>query len=206
MAAPATFREDWEIDPRLDELFRLSRKEFWRVQFAAISARADFQPHHPSNAAGLLSYIFGTGALRDILCAKKSGYEINRSKNIESAYHPKTKLKVIFQNVDRACTDNLPRPISNKGAASAEAVNSQAELFPELAEEDANALVWYYCSGMDGTAELLRPKSIEDGQFKGYHERIWIVRPGEWADVDLSDFEGGSAAEFDVEITRKDKK
>jgi hypothetical protein len=206
MAEPAIFREDWEADPRLAELFTVTRKAFWRVQFAAASARADFQPHHPSNGAGLLSYIYGTGALRDLLCTKKSGFEINRSKNIESAYHPKTKRKVIFQNVESACGEQLPRPISNKGAASAEAVNGQAELFPELAEKDANALVWYYCAGMDNTAELLRPKSIEDGQFKGYHERIWIVRPGEWADVDLSDFEGGTAADFDVEISRKDKK
>jgi hypothetical protein len=206
MPASAVLREDWEIDSRLKELFGVTRKDFWRVQFAAASARADFQPHHPSNGAGLLSYIFGTGALRDVLCTKKSGYEINRSKNIESAYHPESKLKVIFQNVECACTDRLPRPISNKGAASAEAVNGQAELFPELAQKDANALVWYYCAGMDDTAELLRPKSIEDGQFKGHHERIWIVRPGEWADVDPSNFEGVSAAEFDVEITRKDKK
>jgi hypothetical protein len=208
MTAPTILREDWESDPRLREVFGVTRKELWPVHFAAVAARASFQPHHPANAAGLLSYIFGTGALRDVFCGKKdAGWEVNRSKNIESVYHPASKTKIIFQNVDTACGINIPRPISSKGPANAEAVNGQGELFPDLAHGEANLWVWYFCVGADDTAELLRPEAIADGQFKGHHERVWIVKPGEWADVDTKSFgTADAAADFDVEITRKDTK
>jgi hypothetical protein len=206
MTEPAILREDWESEPRLKEVFGVTRKELWPVLFAAVAARADFQPHHPANAAGLLSYIYGTGALRDVFCGKNAGWEVNRSKNIESVYHPASKMMIIFQNVDTACGIRVPRPISSKGPANAEAVNGQGELFPDLADQGPNSSVWYFCVGQDDTAELLRPKAIADGQFKGHNERIWIVKPEEWADVDTSGFGAEAAADFDVEVTRKQTK
>ena len=79
--------------------------------------------NHPLNAAGQLSYIYGTGALRDTLRAK--GWQIDRTGNIESTYDPKTGIKIVFQNADSACEDGRdPKAISDKGPAAIKAVEA----------------------------------------------------------------------------------
>jgi hypothetical protein len=208
MGAVKILQQDWEIDSRLFNLLAVTRSEFFRIVFAAVSARADFQPHQPANAAGLLSYIHGTGALRDVFCPK--GWELNRSGNIESVYNSASGIKIIFQNVDIACDpDHDPQAISGKGPAARKAVElGQEEMFPELEDmperKEANAFVWYFCvNAVEATAELSRPKSIVDRQFKGFHERIFIVRPGEWADIDVSDLEEEPSPEIEVSVTRR---
>ena len=89
----------------------------------------------------------------------------------------------------------------------------QGVLFPEYEKEEeekqseAAAAVWYFfvhIDGLDVTAELSWPKAIDDRQFKGFNERIFVVESGEWTDIDLSDFDGGAEGEeYDVEVTRK---
>ena len=177
--------------------------------FAAIAARADFVPNHPANAAGLLSYIYGTKALRDLCCPK--GWQINRTGNIESVYHPGKGLKIIFQNADSAANpEREPRAISDKGPAAKTAVeHGQWSLFPEYEtseaeKNEANASVWYFFvsgSAVEVTAELSCPKSIEDKQFNGFNKRIAIVKSGEWVDVELTDDQ--PSQDFEIQVTRK---
>ena len=208
MLPAAIIQEDWAIDSKLSN-FDVTRKELQAVVLAAVAARADFVPNHPANAAGLLSYIYGTKALRDLFCPK--GWQINRTGNIESVYHPEKGLKIIFQNADSAADPmREPRAISEKGPAAAKAVElGQWSLFPEFEASEAeksevNASVWYFfvCAGRDEvTAELSSPKSIEDRQFHGFNERIFIVKAGEWVDVDVSDDQ--PAQDFEIQVTRK---
>jgi hypothetical protein len=203
---------DHSVDIRLN-WFGVSRKDLHKIVFESVAARANFVPHDPANAAGTLSYIFGTRALRDVFCQKK-GWQINRSGNIESVYHPEKGIKVVFQNASGAC-DPLrePQSISEKGSAAAKAVElGQGSLFPETAQvqdskNETNAAVWYFFVSVDGadvTAELSWPKAIDDRQFNGFNERIFIVKRGEWSDIDLSDFgESPESDDYDVEVTRK---
>ncbi len=57
-------REAWEIEPALAEL-QLDKRKLLNVRTTALGAAADATPFHPANAAGTLSYQFGTFALRN---------------------------------------------------------------------------------------------------------------------------------------------
>lgn len=212
MPADRVVSQDYEIESRLNQL-GLTASEMIGVVHQAMAAKAGFVLNHPLNAAGQLSYIYGTGALRDTLRTK--GWEIDRTGNVESTYNPTTGMKIVFQNADSACDDGRdPKAISDKGPASSTAVDQgQGYLFPEYAAEDEakrkkeNAALWYlfvYINGDDVRAELSFPKRIEDGQFKGFNERIYIIKPGEWASM-MPKVDDGEppAQDFEINVTRK---
>jgi hypothetical protein len=212
MAAGRIVSQDYEVGSRLDQL-GLSASELIGVVHQVVAAKANFVLNHPLNAAGQLSYIYGTGALRDALRTK--GWEIDRTGNIEATYNPQTGMKIVFQNADSACDDDRdPKAISDKGPAAIKAVDvGQGSLFPEFDIEDLekrkreNAALWYlfvHIDGDDVRAELSFPKRIEDKQFKGFNERIYVVKPGEWASVTpKTDDSKPSAQDFEINVTRK---
>lgn len=212
MAADRIFAQDYEVASRLDQM-GLSASELISVVHQAVAAKANFVLNHPLNAAGQLSYIYGTGALRDVLRPK--AWVIDRTGNIEATFDPKTGIKIVFQNADSACDDDRdPKAISDKGPAAVSAVDlGQHNLFPEYDAEDrakrkkANAALWYFfvhINGDDVRAELSFPKHIEDGQFKGFNERIYIIKPGEWAAMmPKTDNAEGPAQDFEINVTRK---
>jgi hypothetical protein len=212
MVAGRIIAQDYEVGLRLGRL-GLSASEMIGVVHQAVAAKANYVLNHPLNAAGQLSYIYGTGALRDALRTK--GWEIDRTGNIEATYNPRTGMKIVFQNADSACEDDRdPKAISDKGPAAIKAVDvGQDSLFPEFDLEDRekrkreNAALWYlfvHINGDDVRAELSFPKSIEDKQFKGFNERIYIIKPGEWVSMmpktDDSDL---PAQDFEINVTRK---
>jgi hypothetical protein len=212
MSADRVVSQDFEVESRLNQL-GLTTRELIGVVQQAVAAKAAFVLNHPLNAAGQLSYIYGTGALRDALRAK--GWEIDRTGNIESTYDSKSGIKIVFQNADSACDDSRdPKAISDKGPAACKAVDQgQGYLFPEYAAEDEakskrdNAALWYlfvYINGDDVRAELSFPKRIEDGQFKGFNERIYIIKPSEWASM-MPKVDDGEppAQDFEINVTRK---
>lgn len=212
MAADRIFAQDYEAASRLDQL-GLSAAELIGVVHQAVAAKANFVLNHPLNAAGQLSYIFGTGALRDTLRLK--GWEIDRTGNVEATYDPTSGIKIVFQNADSACDDDRdPKAISDKGPAAAKAVDiGQTYLFPEYEIQERekrkreNASLWYlfvHIDGDDVRAELSFPKRIEDGQFKGFNERIYIIKPGEWASMMPKSDDGETPAQdFEINVTRK---
>lgn len=212
MTASRIVSQDYEVGSRLDQL-GLTAAELIEVVKQAVAAKANCVLNFPLNAAGQLSYIYGTGALRDVLRMK--GWEIDRTGNIEATYNPKTGMKIVFQNVDSACEDNRdPKAISDKGPAATRAVDSgQGNLFKEFEEEDRrarareNASLWYFCvhiNGDDVRAELAFPKSIEEKQFKHFNERIYIIKPGEWASIMPAEGDDEMPAqEFEINVTRK---
>jgi len=212
MAADRIIAESHEVASRLERL-GLTMSELVGVVHQAVAAKAAFVLNHPLNAAGQLSYIYGTGAVRDVLRVK--GWQIDRTGNIEATYDPKTGIKIVFQNADSACDDSRdPRAISDKGPAASKAVDQgQHSLFPEYDVEDEakrkkdNAALWYlfvHIDGDDVRAELSFPKRIEDGQFKGFNERIYIVKPGDWARmIPVVDDIEPPMQDIEVDVTRK---
>jgi hypothetical protein len=213
MTAGRIVAQDYEVASRLDQL-GLSASELISVVQQAVAAKANFVLNQPANAAGQLSYIYGTGALRDVLRLK--GWEIDRTGNIEATFDPKTGIKIVFQNADSACDDDRdPKAISEKGPAARKAVDlGQQNLFPEFDAEDRkrhlreNAALWYlfvYINGDDVRTELSFPKRIEDGQFKGFNERIYIIKPGEWASMmpKVADDDEGPVQDFEISVTRR---
>jgi len=208
MTPVRVFKEDQEVGVRLQD-FGTTKEEILEVVRIAVGAKREALISHPANAAGQLSYIFGTGAVRDLFCPK--GWQIDRTDNIEATYDPQKGIKIIFQNADSACEESRdPKAISDKGAASARAIAlSCGNLFPEYEEEDRkrlNASVWYllvYVEGDDVRAELSCPLAIEGHQFYGFSERIFILKRGEWNSIDVVEDDNAPPQVFDIQVTRK---
>ena len=213
MAVVKIVSEDWEIESRLRDEFDASKEEVIEIVRAAVGARRDAIDDDPVNAPGLLSYIFGTRAIRTIFRSK--GWKISRLDNIEATYDPVRRAKIVFQNADHAADlQRKPKAVSDKGPTAERAVkNGQMALFPDMQKEQeeaeiaATAAVWYLFVSADGDdvrAELSCPDVIEGGQFKDFHERIFILQPGEWSRLEVVD-DGASAAEqeFEINVTRK---
>ena len=97
--------------------------------------------------------------------------------------------------------------------AAALAARSKTTDIAEFEAEDQakykkeNAALWYlfvHINGDDVRAELSFPKHIEDGQFKGFNERIYIIKPGEWASMmPKVDDNEPPAQDFEINVTRK---
>lgn len=206
-------REEWDVEQRLAEL-GTNKAELIEIAKKALAARADSTDDDPISGPGLLSWIFGTRALRKTFRVK-GGWTKNSADNIPSVVNKATGIKLIFQNAESAADPlNDPRPVSSKKKAS-ERLVAQAQivfLFPELeapAEEfvDIPSTAYYlFVAANEGapTVELSSPRKVEDGQFIGFHERIFVACPGEIEGIELFDDGGGDAGQdFDVVVTSK---
>lgn len=203
-------QDDDQVDYYL-AVFGASRTEFVEMVRSAATAKADFVSDQPLNAAGQLSYIYGTGAVRRILRPK--GWQIDRTNGIEATLNPSNGIKLIFQNADTACDPMVePHAISDKGPASVRTVDTgQGTLFPEhdLPQSTRpNTSVWYllvHINGDDVRAELSRPRAITARQFDGFHERIFLLPPGAWSKTLVTDDDdnGPSGQDFDIVVSRK---
>jgi len=199
--------EEIEVVPRLEQL-GTTKAALLDVVRTAVGARRNATLFHPLSAGGLLSWIEGTAHLRRTF--EPTGWNICRRDNIESVFNPEIGIKIIFQNAERA-GDPLYDPIatSRKGAGTARAVElGQYELFPEIREREiaeATAMTWVlfvYADGADVRAELSCPIAINDEQFDGFHERILLVRKGEWDEPDLR-VDDEPPADYEVTVSRK---
>jgi len=194
------------VQTRLEEI-GVTVADLIAIARSAVGARRSATLDHPATAAGLLSWIEGTGTTRNILGRK--GWQRSRENGIESVYNPQSEVRIAFQNADRAGEEHYdPLATSDKGPASAHYVASnQGWLFPEMAkaeERRVNAVCYYLfvqALGDDIRVELSFPRAIEDRQFLGFHERIIIVGPGGWDVVHMPDDEVGP--DFDVDVTRR---
>lgn len=171
-------RDGADVERRLAEL-GTNKAEMLDIAQRAVAARAGSTEDDPLSGPGLLSWIFGTRALRKTFRAK--GWKRNSADNIPSVVNRTTGVKLIFQNADSAC-DVLrdPKAISDKKKAS-ERLVAAAQMtfdFPEAEQEaeefsDVPSTAYYYFVAVrdDGivTAELSSPRAIEDGQFRGFH-------------------------------------
>lgn len=207
-------KAEWQVEQRLSQL-GTSRAELVKIAERAAAARADSTEDDPVSAGGLLSWIYGTRALRKVFRPK--GWKRNRADNIESVVNKSLKLKFIFQNGDSACDDFVdPQSISSKKVASERLVKSaQQSIFPEWERDQEETqrvsdvtVFFYYFVAVDGegeiTSELSCPRDIENGQFKGFHERIFIVNKGDLDAVVLPEADPDQDdQDFDVIVTRK---
>lgn len=215
---PATIvTDEIEVDRRLAQQFGTTRADWIGVTHAVVLARNDTTPFDPASAPGQFAYIFGTRAVRTLLLSK--GYEIQREDNVEITFSDGRGVKVIYQNVDAAADPaHSPKAISSKGPASGRIIErSMGYLFPEWEEEEQAAIrelmrreaaeTWYFSVSVDGNdvrAELSRPYPLVDGQFSGFIERIFILKPGEWAEFGSVEFDDGAPGQdFEIEVTRR---
>jgi len=211
--SPLIYTEDWEIDSRLVP-FAVTRHELVEVARAVAGARADAVENDPITTEGQFAYIFGTRYTR--AAWRRKGWLLHREESIEAVKHPKLDWKVIYQSVDIAASlIHDPRAISGKGPGADRLIDTaQGNLFtPEqLAAGNASRLTpmnsgaWFYCVSVDGDdvrAELSLPRGLSGGNFKGFIERIFIIRDGEWPKLAVMPLPKGGPTEFEPVVTRK---
>jgi len=202
-----------EVDDRL-KLFGVTKAELFQIAHKVVMARNGVVSIDPVTASGQFAYIYGTRALREVFMRK--GWGIDRSENIEAVYNKETGIKIIYQSADKASNQNqVPRAISDKGAGSKRMVASgqfDLEMFLEPKENPASITpkVWYFfvaVNGSDVCAELSRPGTIENHQFKDFVERIFIIKSGEWDPINpiniVSDNNDIDTEEFEINVSRK---
>lgn len=213
MLKPRVYVEDFEVDLRL-RAFGATRLELIEVVRAVVGARADTVDDDPVTAEGQFAYIYGTRHLRALFKTKK--WIRFSERNIESVRHPDRMLKLVYQSVDQAATDHhSPRAISSKGSGTDHVIDeAQGNLFSrEQLEGPAiinlqpiNTGVWFFCVSVDRDdvrAELSLPSAIENGNFRDFIERIFILRPGEWPRHKIKRVMPAEIAEAEPIVTRR---
>lgn len=198
-----TFRDPWDVERRLSELQAGPRHRLLKIRSVAISASADATAFHPANAAGTLSYQHGTWALRDEFVG--DGWELDRTNGVEAIRNDKTKVKVVFANVDIACNDEQkPKPRSRKGAGAEQAcIGNLFGTLPEYASRQPDGWATYYLMvDENGAAELTRPV-VEGGTFTLYPERIYLSDGTDMDREPIALDDGDAAEDFDPQVIRK---
>lgn len=194
-----------EVEARLKEKFGVGRQDIIRIALTALGARNDSIAFDPRFTKGMLAYIYGVRALREVFVLQAK-YEPRSHYNIESVYSDSRGLKIMFQSADSACDEKVnPSAISEIGAAKQIFIERSAEgfLFPEMEKEEDERIskltafdkaeAWYIivCFTNDSIlCEISHPKGVVGQQFSGFFERIFIINDGELGPgglIDLSD-------------------
>jgi hypothetical protein len=200
------------LETEHDVALRLSDWQLAPEQLKAVARAArnwanDASPLMPQNAPGTLAYIFGVQELRRQLV--NTEWRIDRTSGIEAVINPTLRLRIGFQNVDRACDLVLPpHPRSAKGSASESLCGPSLFEFygiepgPLSLIKDDGVTTYYVMVGEDGSVELSSPV-IRDGLYRHFNERIFIHKPASDWEENIST---SSEAEehFDIEVTFKD--
>lgn len=206
------YHNDWDVDSRLHP-FGVRRAELLPIVQSVVGARAEAVEDDPLSSAGTFAYIFGTRSVR--VAFRRNGWMIRRDRNIESVRHPEHMLDVVYQSVDFACSEfHLPQAISGKGNGADRMIDlaqgslfSQSQLTSSQIESigPVNSGLWFFCvsvNGDDVRAELSLPSSVKSGNFEGFIERIFIVRPGEWSTLKPARLTDG-VVEIEPSISRR---
>lgn len=196
-----------EVNSKLSE-FGVTRRELIAIALQAVAARNNATPLHPINAPGTYSYMEGVAGLREIFLGKE-GWGSARPNGLEAVTNKESNLTIVFQNVDRACSESHPQPISGKGEGAKRLVeNPTAYLFDYMADEDRrkeNQSVWFLCVSVNGEelrVELSLPGSIDEKLFSSFMERIFIITDDEWTH-DPDDSGTPDNQDYDIQVTRK---
>lgn len=181
---------------------------------AAAGAKAEALPIDPLSSPGTLAYIHGVRSIRRALLPK--GWRVGRGGNVEATIHDQLGIQLLFQNVDRACSNKDPQAISKKGAGSRKLIQAglQDELFEgnqplSLEKIGSKPVVWLVCVSSDENgmqAEVSCPDIFNGDQFENFTKRIFVIddkfEPIVFdANKDLDD--GGGVENFEILISKK---
>lgn len=198
------------VDDKVDVERRLADFGLVKEQVLAVADVAkrwadDASPLMPLNAPGTLAYIHGVAELRRQFLAVE--WMIDRTSGIEGVINRTLGIRVVFQNVDRACDPILkPHPRTSKGAG-AESISGPTlfehagvEPGPLVAVKLDGLTTYYVMVGEDGSVEFSCPV-VENGMFVAFPERIFVRRiDDDWVEeIDAaSPFD-----DFDVPVSLK---
>lgn len=160
------------------EANHLTREGILAVRDVAYVQMIDSSPLMAANAPGTLAYHYGVLEMRVQFLGEN--WEFSREGGIEAVYNRKLKKKLVFQNVDIACSRiNDPKPRSEKGAGAER--ECQGNLFAyygldapkKVRAPQTGVTVHFIMVDERGAVELSRPV-VEDKKFTGFIERIFV--------------------------------
>lgn len=164
----------------------------------ALASSATASPLHPSNAAGMFSYLDGVKGLR--LENMSGNWEIFKKDGVEGIQNHALKIRVLYANVNQACAIESPKPRSKKGAGSERIAGGNLfdsagiDLPLTRLKMKGDYKTYYLMVDPSGAMELSLP-IVKNGQFLKCIERVFLIEGG---DLNVS-FE-----ELDEPITEHD--
>ncbi|NYD84175.1 hypothetical protein [Brucella intermedia] len=202
---PQTITEPGEVDAHLTKL-ELERDRLIAAGHHALAAAATASPLHPSNAAGMFSYMDGVKGLR----AENLGgnWEVFQLEGVEGIKNDVLKVRVLYANVNQACGIDHPKARSRKGAGSERIAcgdlfeASGIELPVSVITFSGDYRTYYLMVDPRGAMELSLP-IVRNGQFMKCVERVFLIEGGDLdkphheLDVPTND------SDLDVVISRK---
>jgi hypothetical protein len=205
--------QEHDVRAKLKE-FDTTPEEWLALADQVRAARALSVIDDPSNAPGLLKWIYGNRHLRRLMKAK--GWVTDREGGIEGV-RDKAGRRIIFQNARVAgAVERDPRAISDKKSGARNQIDeAQRDLFDDWTEVSPKSAtkpeIWYFFvlvepsgDGVDVGIELSRPKPFTGDNFDKFYERIVIRRPAPWAaGMDIPEVPTGDAVEFEPVVARK---
>lgn len=160
------------------EAHHLTREGLLAIRDAAYVQMVDCSPLMAANAPGTLAYHYGVLEMRVQFLGEH--WEFSREGGIEAIFNPKLNTKIVFQNVDIACSRvNEPKPRSEKGSGAER--ECQGNLFAfygvdaptKIRIPQTGVAVHFIMVDERGAVELSRPV-IEDKKFTGFIERVFV--------------------------------
>jgi hypothetical protein len=199
--------DDLDTVSRLLDEWGLSVAGILAVRDIAYSHLADTSPLMASNASGTLAYHYGIMEMRAQFLGKK--WEIDRSGGIESIITPKRDRKVVYQNVDVACSKVVdPSPRSEKGSGFER--TCQNDLFEHYGVKTAQKInpeiggMKTHCIMVDerGAVEFSRPVS-KDGKFYPFIQRLFVSHGIDPEGIKVIGDLPPPIDDFDINISRR---
>lgn len=201
-----------DADRRLRAL-GLDRESLIEAVKACVAARSGCTDNDVQSAPGTVAWHATVRRLRELY--RTRGWEKANLEGIEGIEHPDLRIRVTYVATDQHTgrPNASPRNRTPKGPAEEKVVdlNSQFDLFGDdtrarTSESYDGYSVWHLCVFDDGNAvraELSRPIAFRDGRVIAFSERIFLLGPGDWEELDLTSDDDGGHDDLDIDVRRK---
>lgn len=187
--------------------WNLTRAGVLSVRDAAYGQLIDCSPLMAKNAPGTLAYHYGVLELRVQFLGDQ--WELCSDRGIEAIISADSSRKVVYQNVDIACSRSFdPKPRSEKGTETER--DYQKNLFdfygvsaPERMRVPKSSIVALAVMVDErGAVEVSRPV-VEDGRFTKFVVRAFVSDGGDVEEGARLDKLEDPVDDFDVPIKRR---
>lgn len=202
---PNPITDTAETDALLNQ-YELDREKLIAAGHHALAASATASPLHPSNAAGMFSYMDGVRGLR--VENLGGNWEVFKKEGVEGIQNKALKIRVLYANVNQACGIDSPKARSRKGAGSERIAGGNlfdtAGIHLPLTELKLKGdyKTHYLMVDPNGAMELSLP-IVKNGQFLTCTERLFLIAGGDLNNTDQELDDPINEHDLDVIISRK---
>lgn len=159
---------------------------------AMVAGRASSTDNNARSSAGYNAWDYGVRRLREVYRGFVN-WQKYEEEGVEGIVNHHIRVKITVVSTDSACDPSYsPRNRTPKGAATEKIIDLSAQgyFFPPRPKstDDEGYSFWELCVADDGndvTAELSKPILFESSYFLKFSERIFLITPGEWKEINI---------------------